>query len=58
MPSVMSEFKDTDFSVVLFRTDFVLVSKKNRMKILNINRFGPCHIFSNALLEPQAEDKP
>jgi len=58
MPSVMSEFKDTDFSVVLFRTDFVLVSKKNRMKILNINRFGPCHILSNAFLALHAEGFP
>jgi hypothetical protein len=52
------EKQGTDFSVVLFRSDFVLFSEKNHMKVRKNHGFGPCHILQNAFLEPQTEDKP
>jgi hypothetical protein len=50
--------KAADFSVVLFRLDFVLVSEKNHMKVHKNQCIGPCHIPPNALLELPAEGKP
>ena len=56
----MSTLKlETDFSVVLFRSDFVLVSEKNHIKVREFGLgFVPCPILRNALLAPPAEDKP
>jgi len=43
---------------VLFRSDFVLVSEKNYMKVHKNQWIGPCHILPHAFSESQAEDKP
>ena len=48
----------SDFSVVLFRSGFVLVSERNHVKTHKINGFKPCHVLPNAFLEPQTEDTP
>jgi len=57
-PALMMGMNDTDFSVVLFRLDFVLVSEKNHMKVHKNQCVGLCHILPNALLESPAEGKP
>jgi hypothetical protein len=46
-----------DFSVVLFRSDFVLVSEKNHMKVHKNQGIGTMPILPNAFLGSQAEDK-
>jgi hypothetical protein len=47
-----------DFSVVLFRSDFVLLSEKNHLKSLKNQWVWISRNLPNAFLEPQAEDKP
>jgi hypothetical protein len=47
-----------DFSVVLLQSDFMLVSEKNYMKVHKNQWIGTMPYHPNALLEPQAEDKP
>ena len=39
-----------------FRSDFVLVSEKNHMKVHKNQWIGPCHILPHAFSESQAED--
>ena len=54
----MSELHILDFSVVLFRSDFMLFSEKNRMKVHKNQWVLTMPYPLEAFLEPQAEDKP
>jgi hypothetical protein len=56
--SFLSRGLISDFSVVLFRSDFVLVSEKNRVKTHKNQWLWTMPYPPNALLEPQAEDQP
>src|SRR3954464_3614274 len=48
----------TDFSVVLFRSDFILFSEKNRMKVHKNQWVLTMPYPLEAFLKPQAEVKP
>ena len=50
--------KNTDFSVVLFRSDFMLFSEKNLMKVHKNQWVLTAPYPLEAFLEPQAEVKP